>query len=72
MGSIVGYFYESRCILGVRKTSQNTRDEKKYSSILHTKPFNKRFISQLEEYKIELSINVYSCLLMTRMRDRLT
>ena len=41
-------------------------------TILHTKPFNKRFIIQLEEYKIELSVNVYSCLLMTRMRDRPT
>ena len=40
--------------------------------ILHTKPSNKKFTIQLEEYKIKLSINVHTYLLITRMRDRLT
>ena len=33
---------------------------------------NNRFIIQLQEYQRGLSINVHSCLLITRIRDRLT
>ena len=40
--------------------------------ILHAKPSNKKFIIQLEEYKIKLSINVHTHLVITRMRNRLT
>ena len=41
--------------------------------ILHTKPSRKKFIIQLEEYKIKLSKYArLPGLLKTRMRDRLT
>ena len=40
--------------------------------ILHNKPSNKKFIIQLEEYKIKVSINVHTHLVITRMRNRLT
>ena len=37
-----------------RRARQNTRDEQKYPTTLHTRPSNNRFIIQLEKYKIEL------------------
>ena len=70
--SIMGYFYDPVVFWQACRASQNTRDEEKYPMILHSKPSNKKFIIQLEEFKIELSINVHTCLLITRMRDRLT
>ena len=36
--------------------------------LLPTKPSKKRFTIQLEDYKIELSLKVYACPLITRMR----
>ena len=56
--SVVGY----AVFCPARRASQNTRDEWKYPTILHTKPSNKRFIIQLEEYKIGLSINTLAYL----------
>ena len=60
VGSIMGYFYESGVCFGLaRRASQNTKDEIKYPSTGLTKPSYKRFIIQLEGYKIS-SVNVGS------------
>ena len=60
VGSIMGYFYESGFCFGLaRRASQNTKDEIKYPSTGLIKPSYKRFIIQLEGYKIS-SVNVGS------------
>ena len=56
MWSIVDYFLQVTLYFWrTRRASQNTRHEWKYTMILNTKPSNKRFIIQIEGYKIELS-----------------
>ena len=61
--SIVGYFYESRCIFA----SQNARDELKYPTILHTKPSNKGFIIQLN-----CKMEKWSAYKLSELRVKLT
>ena len=49
----MGYFYESGFCFGLaRRAKQNTKDEIKYPTTVLTKPSYKRFIIQLEGYKI--------------------
>ena len=49
----MGYFYESAFCFGLaRRAKQNTKDEIKYPTTVLTKPSYKRFIIQLEGYKI--------------------
>ena len=60
MGSIMGYFYESGFCFGLaHRSSQNTKDEIKYPTIVLSKTSYKRSIIQLEGYKVSL-VNVVS------------
>ena len=55
MGSSMGFFLGGGG--GARRASQNTKDKIKYPPIALAKPSYKRFIVQLEGYKIS-SVNV--------------
>ena len=70
---IVGYFYESRLIfcepVGRVKIQETSKNVPRYYTLNRSV---RDLLINSKEYKMELSKNADACLLITRMRDRLT